>query len=141
MTARRAIRATVAALLLGLAVPASAADREIRAGDFFYAPGYVRVDPGDTVTWRIEDGAPHDITARRRAPAAFESGTKAPGETFAFTFTEPGRYVYVCTLHPNLGQRGVVQVGPDTVAPAISRPRTRRGRTAVRVSFRLSEDA
>lgn len=127
------------ALLLLLTTPAGAADTTVTSGDFFQRPYRAKVDPGDTVTWRIT-GSGHTVTSRRDAPAAFDSGTKGDGETFAFTFSVAGRYAYVCEIHPGL-MNGVVQVGPDTVDPVLSRVKARRGKRSVRVSFRLSEEA
>lgn len=127
------------ALVVLPAAPAGSADREIATGDFFYGPDYVTVDPGDTVTWRIAD-ATHDIVSRRGAPVSFDSGDRNPGETFAVTFDRPGRYPYICTLHPSL-MDGVVQVGPDEQVPRVARPSARRGKRAVRIGFGLDEEA
>lgn len=140
MKRRLPIAVALAALALP-AFPAGAADTEVRVGDFFYRPAYVRVEPGDTVTWRILDGAPHTITTRRGTPVRFDSDGRAPGETYEFTFTEPGRYPYFCTFHPNLGQNGVVQVGPDTTDPVLRALRAKRSGRRVRVAFGLSEGA
>ena len=131
--------AALLALVLSLAAPAGAADTTVDTGDFFYRPYRVKVDLGDTVTWRILPGAAHSITTRRSAPAQFDSGLKAPGETFARAFTVPGRYAIYCTVHP--GQDGVVQVGPDTTDPRLTRLRARVGERSVRLRFRLSEEA
>lgn len=131
--------AAFAALLLVAAAPAAAVDTSVDTGDFFYKPYRVSVQPGDTVTWRILEGSEHSVTTRRSAPAQFDSGLKAPGQTFAHEFTVPGRYAIYCTIHP--GQDGVVQVGPDTTDPRLTRLRVRRGERAVRLRFRLSEEA
>lgn len=139
---RRSLLATavVAAFAALPALPAGSADREIAAGDFFYGPDYVTVDPGDTVTWRFADSV-HDVVTRRGAPASFDSGDKNPGETFAVALDQPGRYEYVCTIHPTL-MDGVVQVGPDEQAPRVAALRARRsGKRALAVGFGLDEDA
>ena len=133
-------------LLIGLLLaallpsPALAADATVDAGDFFYRADYVRIDPGDSVTWRFLQGQPHTATSRSSAPARFDSDVKDPGQTFTQAFTVPGRYEYFCTLHPSL-MDGVVQVGPDTVRPRLTRVSARRRGRAVRISFRLSEEA
>lgn len=140
MRLRHLTAAALATLLLS-ALPAGAADSEVQVGNFFYRASYVRVDPGDTVTWRLRDGSRHTITTRPGSPAPFDSGEREPGQTYGFTFTTPGRYVYSCTIHPNLGQRGVVQVGPDTTRPVVEPLKAKRRAKSVRISFRLSEDA
>ena len=141
MRLRHLACAALCATLLLPAFPAGAADSEVKVGNFFYRSAYVRVDPGDTVTWRIRDGSNHTMTTRPGVPESFDSGEKEPGSTYEFTFTQPGRYLYTCKIHPRLGQRGIVQVGPDTVRPAVEAPKVKRKPRSVRVSFRLSEDA
>ena len=131
----------VAALLLPLAVApaAGAANRDVEVRDFAFRADYVRVDPGDTVTWRFVNG-PHSATSRGSAPAAFDSDIRDSGATYSFAFQQPGRYDYRCTVHPTL-MSGVVQVGPDLVRPKLSRVRAKVGARAVRLGYRLSEDA
>lgn len=121
------------------AAPAQAAPANVDVGDFFYRPFRVKVQPGEPVNWRVLDGTDHTITTARGAPAGFDSDGKAPGQTYSFTFTTPGRYRYVCLFHPGL-MEGVVQVGDDTVDPVVSRVRARPGRRSVRLSFRVSEE-
>ncbi len=70
----------------------------------------MKVNPGEAVNWRVADGSPHTMTSERGAPAAFDSDEKMPGETYSFSFTLPGRYEYMCLIHPGL-MNGVVQVG------------------------------
>ena len=141
MRLRHLACAALGATLLLPAFPAGAADSEVKVANFFYRSAYVRVDPGDTVTWRIRDGSNHTMTTRPGAPESFDSGEKEPGSTYEFTFTQPGRYLYTCKIHPRLGQRGVVQVGPDTIRPVVDAQKAKRGARSVRIYFRLSEDA
>ena len=61
------------------------------------------------------------------------------GESYSFTFAVPGRYRYLCLIHPDQ-MSGVVQVGDDTVDPVVAGVRVRRGRKSVRLSFRVSEE-
>lgn len=131
--------AAVAVAAGGAPASAQAATADVRVGDFFFRPGQLRIDPGDTVDWRVLRGSPHTVTSRRGSPERFDSGTLVPGERFSRTFDQPGRYPYLCTLHPWM--RGVVQVGPDTTDPRIRRIRVRGGRRVVRIAFRLSEPA
>ena len=136
----RASKLVLLAAVLGLlAAPAHAAPAGVDVGDFFYKPYRVKVQPGEAVNWRVLPGTDHTITSRSSAPASFDSGTKAPGETYSFTFTAAGRYPYFCTIHPGL-MSGVVQVGDDTVDPVLSRAKVSVGRRGARVSFRVSEE-
>jgi len=59
---------------------------------------------GTTVTWINHDSAPHTATG-----SAFHSGTLGHGDTYSFTFTEPGVYEYVCAFHPHMTHTIIVQ--------------------------------
>ena len=51
----------------------------------------------NTVTWINNDDAPHTVTATNDN---FNSGNMNPGQSWTYTFTEPGTYTYYCTYHP-----------------------------------------
>lgn len=137
---RLTILLTVALLGLVLAAPAGGARTEnVQMGDFFYRAERVRIDPGDTVAWTNVGEILHTITSRRGAPERFDSGNKDVGEIYSRTFAKPGTYGYVCRLHPGF-MEGVVQVGPDTIKPKVTRARAKVG-SRVRISFGLSERA
>lgn len=124
---------------LAVAVPtASAATADVRIRDFAFGPNYTRVEPGDSVRW-MQTGSFHTVTSRAGSPERFDSDTLATGEEFLRAFPVAGRYPYHCTIHPEMS--GVVQVGPDTTAPELTRLKATLGRNALRVSFRLSEGA
>jgi amicyanin len=65
--------------------------------NFAFVPATVMVKVGTTVTWTNHDQDPHNVTARS---GAFRSPTLNTGGTFAFAFTKPGTYEYLCTIHP-----------------------------------------
>lgn len=76
--------------------------------DISFEPEKLRVEAGDTVTWRFEDqGIPHDVKAE---DGSFQSETKDSG-TFRLTFEEPGTYTYICSLHPSQ-MKGTIEVRP-----------------------------
>jgi plastocyanin len=68
-----------------------------------YATGYdpdnitVVIGVNNTVIWTNNDNEPHTVTA---SDGSFDSGNMNPGATFAYTFTKPGTYTYICTYHP-----------------------------------------
>lgn len=74
---------------------------------FAFTPAELTVPVGATVTWTNRHGARHDVVA---ADGTFESPLFGEGETFSFTFTAPGEYPYVCTIHP--GMEGKIIVTP-----------------------------
>jgi len=71
---------------------------EISIENFAFGPDDLTVSVGDTITWtNNEDGVPHTTTAD---DGLWDSATMRPDDTFAFTFTEPGTFTYLCTIHP-----------------------------------------
>jgi plastocyanin len=80
---------------------------EIAAKDLKFSPAVVEVPAGTTVTWRFADkGVPHDVKAD-----GWSSGKPRSSGDFTHTFTNPGSYDYVCTLHPKMTGRVVVTSG------------------------------
>ncbi len=71
-----------------------------------YSPNVLMVPLGATVTWTNNDpGVTHTVTA---ADGTFDSGSLAAGETFSYTFENPGTFEYACTPHPWM--RGQIEV-------------------------------
>ena len=124
------------AVLAGAPAAGAATTAEVGVFDFRFTPAYTRVEPGDSVRWTVR-GSFHTVTSRRGAPEPFASGDLVTGEQFTRAFPTAGRYAYHCTIHPEM--RGVVQVGPDTVAPKPTKLKAKRGKASVRISFRLPE--
>ena len=71
----------------------------VAIADFAFAPETTEVEAGTTVRWSNEDPAEHTVTA---TDADFESNNLAQGESFSFTFDQPGTYVYRCAIHPEM---------------------------------------
>jgi plastocyanin len=65
--------------------------------DFAFAPAMLTVPVGTTVTWTNDDQDAHTVSANG---GAFRSPALNSGDTFRFTFSRPGRYDYICTIHP-----------------------------------------
>ncbi|MBI3859090.1 MAG: cupredoxin domain-containing protein [Thaumarchaeota archaeon] len=64
-----------------------------------YSPTTITVVIGmnSTITWANQDSAPHTVTAR---DGSFDSHNLDSGESFTYTFTQPGTYHYYCEYHP-----------------------------------------
>jgi plastocyanin len=141
----RSLPLLIAAFLL--AVPASAlgsgppvraaATVDVQVDDYFFRPAYARIEPGDSVLWRVVGADVHNVTSRAGSAEPFASADLIKGEQFERSFPNAGRYAYHCTIHPQM--RGVVQVGPDTIAPKVTKLKAKVGKQRVRVTFRLSE--
>jgi plastocyanin len=77
---------------------------QVTMKDIAFKPTTLKVKKGATVTWTNEDSVGHDVTGTG-GPAKFKSGASgglAQGDTFKHSFTKPGTYTYVCTVHPNM---------------------------------------
>jgi plastocyanin len=77
----------------------------VTVADFSFAPGELHVKAGDTVTWTNRGAQIHNVSGR-----GFFSRAMDPGTRYAFRFTRPGRYPYLCTLHPTR-MKGVIVAG------------------------------
>jgi len=84
------------------AVATTSAPNTVRVANFAFAPDALTVRVGDTVTWEFHQaGAPHNVVSTS-GPTSFNSGVPQGKGRFAYTFTQPGTYTYVCTVHPNM---------------------------------------
>ena len=103
-------RAVVLAGLVvaGLTVTDAGAASSAAVGikEFTFTPPALTVPVGTTVTWINHDEEPHTITS---ANGSFGSTGLSHEETFAQTFTRPGRYEYYCALHPHMKATVIVK--------------------------------
>jgi plastocyanin len=86
------------------AAPVAASEISMQGSEFL--PNHATVTAGTTVTWRNDDGYPHDVAFDAARSPLMEAGT-----TFQRTFDEAGSFRYECTLHP--GMVGRVTVTTD----------------------------
>lgn len=70
-----------------------------------YSVNVLEIKVGDTVTWTNDDDMMHSVTA---ADESFDSGLFDSGETFSYTFTEPGEFEYYCLPHPWMRAKVIV---------------------------------
>jgi len=100
----------------GAAAPAA---NEVTMRLIAFRPEVITVDAGATVTWKQTDAGAHTVTSGtveqggagviETPDGRFDSGDIAKGDTFEFTFDEPGTYPYFCAIHPAT-MRGEVRV-------------------------------
>ena len=100
------VAAVVAATLLLPAGAARAEDAAVQIDDFAFSPPGLTVKAGTTVTWRNEDDIPHTVASSARV---FKSKALDTGDSYSFTFNEPGSYQYFCSLHPHMMGKIVVE--------------------------------
>ncbi|MBT8249123.1 MAG: multicopper oxidase domain-containing protein [Acidimicrobiia bacterium] len=72
-----------------------------------YSENVLRVKVGTTVTWTQDDTAMiHTVTS---VDGIFDSGFMNPGDTWSYTFDEPGEFEYLCTPHPWMRAKVIVE--------------------------------
>ncbi len=71
-----------------------------------YSVNTLTVPVGTTVTWTNDDTVIHTVTA---ADGSFDSGFLDPGATWSYTFDTPGEFEYLCTPHPWMRAKVVVE--------------------------------
>lgn len=85
--------------------------------DFAYRPATLSVPVGTTVTWVNRDAVPHNVIASDRS---FYSGLMRRDAVWSQTFTQPGTFSYVCTLHPGMVARVAVTAGTEGIPAPVS---------------------
>lgn len=89
-------------------VPTRSAQPLIDVVDYAFSPGQLTVRVGTTVEF-VNDGSDgHDVTGSGPG-GAWRSGPLAPSERYSRQFGLAGTYDYVCTIHPEMRGRIVVQ--------------------------------
>jgi len=112
--------ASAAAAMIGAPALVSAA-ANVNMGDdgkLVFAPAEITICKGDTITWTIVSGAPHNIIfTEDECPEGFdaegasqETLMKKAGDTYSYTFDIAGSYKYVCAPHAGVGMRGAITV-------------------------------
>ena len=87
-------------------VPAGSGGARVSIANFAFAPAEIVIEPGQSVVWSNDDGAPHGL--------AFRDGAKGtdlllPGASFTRSFAQPGSIDYVCSVHPYMSAKVVVR--------------------------------
>lgn len=84
-------------------------DSEGRAMQF--EPAYLKVAPGDTVTFINKDKGHNSEAIKGGVPEAAELWKGKINEEVQVTFEAEGVYAYKCTPHLGMGMVGLIQVG------------------------------
>ena len=83
-----------------------------------FQPAKAHVPVGSTVVWVVDAGN-HDVNAEdgsfssndgRPLDARGYPTLMGPGESFAYTFNETGRFTYWCHTHHEMGMKGLLVV-------------------------------
>lgn len=93
---------------LAAANPVSApANVTVSIKNFSFNPSTVTVKTGTKVTWVNNDSFSHTITSD--SGNLLNSSAIAPGQSFSFTFANPGSATYHCSIHPTMKGTVVVE--------------------------------
>lgn len=71
---------------------------------FMFKPSQMEIKAGTTLIWTNQDAIDHSVTAGKPGSlsGAFDSDFFGQGQTFEFTFNEPGTYDYFCKRHESM---------------------------------------
>lgn len=103
-------------------IPFGAFNPELNTpAEVWYDPTYISIKVGHTITWINNDKEGHTVTSGKgsgrfgwmgdnfgTADGLFDSGRFMPGESWVYTFENPGTFSYFCTFHPWM--EGIVTV-------------------------------
>jgi plastocyanin len=81
---------------------------EVIIQDFAFNPEKRVIKKGTTITWKNQDSARHDIMPDEESNNFKASELLGQGESYSFTFNEPGTYSYHCSPHPYM--KAVIEV-------------------------------
>jgi plastocyanin len=89
--------------------PAVVSGTTVAITNFAFSPASLAVKAGTKVTWTNKDGDAHTVTSTGSG-GPLNSAAMNTNDTFSFTFTTPGTFNYLCTIHPFM--TAVVTVTP-----------------------------
>ena len=78
-----------------------------------YSKKIVRVNVGDTVSWKATDKGHNVEFIKGGVPEGVERFKSKFNKDAEYKFSIPGIYAYWCTPHKNMGMIGFVVVGDD----------------------------
>jgi plastocyanin len=89
------------------------AGAQVIANEFAFEPTPETIKAGQTVTWKNDGSSTHQVgaVADPAGQRLFSSDPLRPGDTFVFSFAQPGTYEYLCVIHPER-MKGSVVVAP-----------------------------
>ncbi len=81
---------------------------QVTVQGFSFVPPNLTVPVGSTVTWLNLDSTDHTATSSAQKPV-FDLPLPASGGKASFTFTQAGKYPYICSIHPEMTGQITVQ--------------------------------
>lgn len=131
------------ALISGAAV---AADHEVqmlnRGSDgqtMVFEPAFLKVEPGDTVTFVPTDPSHNSESIADLIPEGAEAWKGAINQEITVTLDVEGLYAYKCLPHFGMGMVGLIQVGDNTDNLADIEAATMPGRAGDRMADLIAQ--
>jgi len=72
--------------------------------NFSFKPAELKIKKGDTVVWTNQDSSPHQILESN-----FKSEKLNNGQSFRFVFETVGTFNYICSIHPSMKGKIIVE--------------------------------
>jgi plastocyanin len=82
------------------AAPSGGGGAQVTMTNITFKPETLTARVGQTVTWKNQDGVPHDVKATQGA--SFKSAILQPGQSYSYKLAKAANVVYVCTIHPTM---------------------------------------
>ena len=82
-------------------------------GVMVFEPAYLRINPGDSVTFKATDAAHNSASIPGMIPENAQVWDSGLSKDLTVSFNEPGIYAYQCTPHVMMAMVGIIQVGDD----------------------------
>lgn len=103
--------AALAAGSLEVVPEASVGTTEVKIAKMKFATPEVRIKAGSTVTWTNTEALPHNV--HFKPGGSVDKEVEGPmlraNQTFSVQFNTPGTYDYICTPHPFMKGKVVVE--------------------------------
>lgn len=94
----------IAAVALSKKKEAPVTRRTIDIREYMFTPATLEIKMGSTVTWVNNDQISHQIKS-----IFFNSAELTTGQSFSYTFNNPGIFDYTCSIHPEMSGKIVVK--------------------------------
>lgn len=115
MLMRKSTTVMLVGLLLGSVLPSFATMPQVQitinSGSPYYLPKRATVSAGVAIRWVNPTATHHTVTheaCMKGGICLFDSGLIAPNDSYSISALQPGRYEYLCRVHPIM--RGVLIV-------------------------------
>ena len=100
-----ALSAFAAAIVFAGSAASARQTHTVTIENLQFQPQTLTVKRGDRVVWANKDLVPHTVTVAK----GFDSHSIAANTSWTYTARTPGRYDYMCTLHPAMKATLVVE--------------------------------